>query len=177
MMSEILSAGWFPVVTLIAGYAMKSLSDWVNNKRAIAREREAREAVRKEQRFERRVIFQRETLLALQESAHKFLRNVGRAHHVDEMAYRRSNVWRSTLLPDDLDNAFREHQSRTLMLSVRVRDNDVREMATELINCAIAVVMTAQRDTAISALGRTAEIQKSLNTRIGELVREIDDTD
>jgi hypothetical protein len=125
---------WFPVLTLLIGYGTKSLSDWVQNKRTVLREREAREAARHDQRVAGRITFQRETLLELQEVSMQLARATGRAHHLDEMAHRESNSWRRNLLPDDLDESYRVAQARVLMLGVRVRDETIRALGLELIN-------------------------------------------
>jgi len=108
---EITTPTWFPVLTLLIGYGTKSLSDWIQNKRAIARDRETREAARHDQRVAQRITFQRETLLELQEVSMQLGRATGRANHLDEVAYHESNNWRKSLLPDDLDEAYRMAQA------------------------------------------------------------------
>jgi hypothetical protein len=79
-MPEITTSSWFPVLTLLLGYATKSLTDWLEHRRNTRREREAREAVRRDQRFERRTSFQRQTLLDLQEASMQLARSVGAIH-------------------------------------------------------------------------------------------------
>jgi hypothetical protein len=65
--TPIASASWFPVLTLLLGFVTASISDWLRDRRAGLREREARETGRREQLFQRRTTFQRQTLLELQE--------------------------------------------------------------------------------------------------------------
>src|SRR5229473_2648308 len=112
IMPDITAQTWFPVLTLLVGYATKSLSDWIQNKRSIAREREGREAARQDQRVAQRITFQRETLLELQEATMQLGRTTSRSHHLDEMAFRESNNWRKNFLPDDLDEGHRQAQAR-----------------------------------------------------------------
>jgi len=176
-MPELTMTAWFPVLTLLIGYGTKSLSDWIQNKRAIVREREAREAVRHDQRVARRITFQRETLLELQEVAMQLARATGHAHHLDEMAFRESNQWRKSLLPDDLDEAYRVAQARTLMLSVRVRDDAVRKLVDEFKSDSTATLFSANRDGASRAMAATSSAHDELHKRIGELLREIDSSD
>jgi len=60
--------GWFPVFTLVLGYATKSVSDWIEHRLTLERDRGIRDAERRVQLAERRASFQRETLLNLQEA-------------------------------------------------------------------------------------------------------------
>jgi hypothetical protein len=59
------TASWFPVVTLVGGYVLKSITDFVQHKWNVEKDRAERDAKRRDQRFKRRVTFQRETLLVL----------------------------------------------------------------------------------------------------------------
>ena|ERR1700730_2414078 len=86
-MPDITTSIWFPVLTLLLGYATKSLSEWLEYRRTTRREREAREAVRRDQLFERRTTFQRQTLLDLQETSVQLLRSVVRITVIDKSAY------------------------------------------------------------------------------------------
>src|ERR1700745_2000812 len=121
-MPNITTSSWFPVLTLLIGFATKSLMDWLQHRHTAKREREAREAVRRDQLFERRTSFQRETLLALQEASMQLARSVGAIHHQDEMAYRSSGKWSKQLLSDELDEGNRLAQARTGMVGARGRD-------------------------------------------------------
>jgi hypothetical protein len=176
-MPEFTTTTWFPVLTLLIGYGTKSLSDWIQNKRAIVREREAREATRHDQRVARRVTFQRETLLELQEVAMQLARATGRANYLDEMAFEESGNWRNCLLPDDVNESYRVAQARVLMLSVRARDDAVRDLVQRFKDASSATVMSAQRDTASRALGALVSVHDELHKRIGILLRELDSSD
>jgi hypothetical protein len=176
-MPEITTTTWFPVLTLLIGYGTKSLSDWIQNKRVITRDREAREAARHDQRVARRITFQRETLLELQEVSMQLGRATGKAHHLDEIAYCESNSWRKSLLPDDLDEGYRTAQARVLMLGVRVRDDNIRRLVDQLKQCSTATLFSAQRDDANRAMATMISVHDELHKRIGELLREIDSSD
>ncbi len=176
-MPEITTTTWFPVLTLLIGYGTKALSDWLQNKRSVAREREAREAARHDQRVARRITFQRETLLELQEVSMQLARMTGKANHIDEMYYREHGSLKKTLLPDDLDEGYRAAQARVLMLAVRVRDNEVRRLADLLKDLSARSVFTALRDDADRDMTRMASVHDQLHKRIGVLLREIDSSD
>jgi hypothetical protein len=173
-MSDLTTASWFPVMTLLIGYGTKSFSDWLQDKRNIAREREAREAARQDQRYERRTNFQRQTLLDLQEASMQLARATGAAHHQDEMAYRTTGKWQKQLLPSDLDEGYRLAQTLTSMLSVRVRDDSVRQLVKNLKTHSTEAMISANQDDSGRAMTNMASVHEELHERIGELLREID---
>jgi hypothetical protein len=138
-MPDVITSSWFPVLTLLLGFATKSLSDWLENRRNTRRERAAREAVRREQLFERRTSFQRQTLLEIQEASMQLVRSVGAIHHEDKMAYRSTGEWGKQRVGDDLSEANRLAQARTGMLAARVRDDTIRELIGKLKTLSVQV--------------------------------------
>ncbi|MEH2504991.1 hypothetical protein V1290_003802 [Bradyrhizobium sp. AZCC 1578] len=171
------ASGWLPFVTLALGYGAKTVEDWIQNKRTMAREREARDEARRDQRFIRRITFQRETLLELQEASLQLARATGKAHYLDEMAFRESRAWRKSLLPDDLDEGYRVAQARNSMLSERVQDKTVRDLVGQMKTASTAAVFAADRDTASRSVQYMSDYFDALHKRIGELLREIDSSD
>jgi hypothetical protein len=174
-MPDVTTTSWFPVVTLLLGYGTKSLSDWFQNRRDVAREREAREAIRQEQRFERRSTFQRQTLLDLQEACMQLTRATGATHHLDEMSFRSSGTWQRQLLPEELDKNYHLAQTRTLMLSVRVRDDVVRQLVEKLRSHSAKATMSTSQADSNREIANMVPIHDELQKRMGELLREIDD--
>jgi hypothetical protein len=174
-MPDFTATSWFPVLTLLIGYGTKSISDWLQNKRSVAREREAREAARQDQRFERRSTFQRQTLLDLQEACMQLARATGAVHHLDEMAFRSGGTWQRQLLPADLDENYHLAQTRTLMLSVRVRDDTVRQLVESLRSYSVNATMSKNQADSNREMMSMVPTHDQLQRRIGELLREIDD--
>lgn len=169
------AVGWFPVFTLILGYLTKSVSDWLQHRRTIERDRESRDAARQDQLFERRTTFQRQTLLDLQESLMQLARTTGAMHHHDMMTYRRSSEWQKTLFPEDLNENNRLAVARTSILAVRVQDASVREMVESFKSEPASVTESVSLDESRSAMSRMGSIFEKLNQRIGELLRKIDE--
>ena len=166
---------WFPVLTLLIGYGTKSLQDFVQHRWTVGREREAREAARRDQRSERRNQFQRETLLELQDAAFQLSRATGRICHLDKMAIQETGKKRP--LPDDLDEGYRLAQVRTDMLSVRVRDQATRELVKRFRELSTEGVFAEIQDNRDLAINAVLDSQIKLNARIGELLRTLDDAD
>ncbi len=119
---------WFPVVTLILGFAISSISDWVKNRRESERERDARREARREQLSDQRRNFQRETLLVLQEAIQDLARATGAAHHQDEMAFGTTGRWQRQPLGEELNQQVHVANRRVLLLAVRVRDESLRDV-------------------------------------------------
>ena len=176
-MPEITTSSWFPVVTLLLGYATKSLSDWLEHRRNTRREREAREAARRDKLYEQRISFQRQTLLDLQEASAQLARSVGAVTHQDRMAYRSTGKWRKALLSDELNEGNRLAQARTGMLGPRVRDDATRQLVDKLkTRSAEAVNSPTPQDCERADIDVTL-IYTELNQRIGEVLRKLDDAE
>lgn len=166
---------WFPVFTLILGYLAKSLSEWLQHRRTIEREREARDAVRKDLLFERRNTFQRQTLLELQEALKGLVRTAAQMHHNDVMTFRATGEWGKSRLPEDLSDSFRLANANTSALAVRIRDEQVRTQVRDLKSNTSGVAMARDKDSSNQALFGTVESFEGLNERIGQLLRTLDD--
>jgi hypothetical protein len=174
-MPDITTSSWFPVVTLLLGYAAKSLDEWLGYRRNARREREAREAVRRDQVFERRTSFQRQTLLDLQEAAMQLARSVGAINHQDKLAYNSTGEWSKQQLPDDLSEGNRLAQARTGMLGARVRDDSIRELLAKLKTHSQETISSPSREDSERALKSMALAHDELNQHIGEVLRKLDD--
>jgi hypothetical protein len=176
-MSDIATTGWFPVLTLLIGFATKSLTDWLDHRRTAKREREAREAVRGDQLFERRTGFQRETLLALQEASMQLARSVGQIQYLDEMAHRATGQWHKQLLPEDLSEANRLAQARTLMFGSRVRDNSIRELVEKFRSLCTKITFSPNLEDSNRAMLEQVEVYTELHRQIGVVLRNLDDAE
>ncbi len=165
---------WLLVSTLL-GFAAAFVSGWFRDSRASKREREAREAAKREQRFERRTNFQRQTLLDLHDAVMRLVRTTGEASHRDEMASRAGGEWGKQLLGEDLN--IRAHLAgvQTMMLGVRVRDESVRNLLKKVKDESRATLLARNKAEADRATVDMADGFEKLNERIGELLRKLDD--
>src|ERR1051325_6139626 len=121
-----------PLISAVGGWALKSVTDAMDYRRNRQRDKDARDHQRRQMLFERRITFQRETLLKLQEAAHELARATGAMYYQDVMAHRGSGEWRKNQYSSDLGERYAAAQSQTLMLSERVRDEAVRAAVREL---------------------------------------------
>ncbi len=154
---------------------MSSISEWVKNRRERDRDREARKESKREQLSEQRRVFQRETLLALQEATFDVIRTTGAAHHQDEMAYRTTGQWQKQLLGEDLDQKASLAMRRTSILGLRVRDPSLRQLVQEFKQHAAQTTVGGGRDACTSAMHSTATVFEKMQEQVGELLRTLDD--
>jgi hypothetical protein len=139
------------------------------------REREAREAARKAQLFECRANFQRETLLALQDAVVKLTRAAGKMNHLDEMEYRKTGQWGGKLFPEELSDNEHTANVTVMVLSARVRDDRIRQLAETFREHANRIGSSRTKELAGETLQKMAETLAPLHERIGEVLRKLDD--
>ncbi len=173
-MLGISSSIWFPVLTLLLGFATKYASDVFQDRRTADREREARRATLHYKFIERRIEFQHQTLLKLQETIMGLGRATGAMHHQDIMAYRSTGNWQKQLYPDDLSDSARIFQAEAMMFAARVRDDEVRELVEKFKDYCAGVVISPTKEDSEIVMSNMTEIFEVLNQKIGVLLRGLD---
>lgn len=177
---------WFTALTALGGVLVGWLTEFIRDhfarrrdregtEAARLREREARNATRREQRFERRTKFQRETLIELQEILQRLLRANGRAVFLDRKALRAGGEWGKQLLPDDLDAEISATNVRSMLLAARVRDDEIRKLTEELRDKCGSVLFSKGEAEAMGVMVEASDMFGSLNERIGKQIRQLDD--
>src|SRR5216683_6755018 len=91
--------GWFPVFTLIVGYAVGYGTLLIQHWLSVKRDREARNEARRDQLGERRASFQRQTLLDLQQAVQDLGRTSGAIHHQDMQDFKKNGKWQNKIFP------------------------------------------------------------------------------
>ncbi len=129
----------------------------------------------RDQAKDRRINFQRETLLDLQDAVMQLSRAAGSVYHHHFAAHARTAEWHKEPLPDDLNESFRLSQVRTSVLAARVRDESVRQLVQVAKSEATAIAITDRGTESIRAFAGASATCDRLNDRIGELLREMDD--
>jgi len=166
-----------PLVSFIGGFASKFALDEFQGRRIHKREREARREARRDFLAQRRSDFQRANLLELQAGCMDLIRAAGQTNHLDAMEFRKSGQWQKVLLPDDLNESFRVQQASTTMLSVRIRDEEVRRLVSDLKHAAGEIARASDLDSSNTWLRSVATVHSKLNDRIGEVLRNLEDED
>lgn len=169
------SQTWFPVVTLVLGLVLKSVFDALTDRRTARREREARQEQRQDAFRLRRIEFQRASLLELQEAIQQLARFTGQSNHEYVMAYRTSGTWRKQPLTEEADQGFLRAQTSVGLLRVRIRDQEVRQLAEQFSKVCVDVVVSTSETAADHALRQITNAITELHERIGAILRNLDD--
>jgi hypothetical protein len=109
------------VIGAAVGAAASIITTWQSNKHEIERQTQADSL----ERTERARGFQRETLLALQDSLQDWMRLWALVAHEDERAFKETGQW-GALLDEELNDGVRESGARLLLLTERVADDPIR---------------------------------------------------
>lgn len=163
-------------LSVIAGGLLTIFAAWLSDRRLTERERNRRREERYERIVTRRNDFQRETLLALQVASQKLLRTTGAMHHLDVMAARTTGK-RCKQFPEDLSDDHLHHNTETMLLASRVRDDEARSLADQVREYASGVSLSKDEAEASNRMIAAAETQQALVRRIGHLVRSLDEID
>jgi hypothetical protein len=166
-----------PVLTLLLGYGMKYLEDWVQHNRTLERERETRRALRQDVIAERRTQFQRQTLLDLQPALLDLARQAGQMHFHDLRDYRATGVFHSQAYPDDVNEGLRAATALTSMLAVRVNDEIVRVLISAFKSAASDIGGAESPDDSDSHFHTMSTLFVELQERIGVVLRALDEDD
>lgn len=164
-------------VSVIAGGVLTMFAAWLADRRLSERDRERRREERRERLVTRRNDYQRETMLALQVASQKLLRNTGASLHQDIVAHRTTGKWQKQQLPDDLSNDHLHLTTETMLISSRVRDEEVRTLADRLRDQTSVIGSSCDESEAQGRMLIAADTQQALIRRIGQLVRELDEID
>lgn len=166
---------WFPIITLGVGAGITALSQKISDTRQLTREREARREQRREAISLRRVEFQRATLLELQERLLDLGRMVTRAQIEDFRAFKASGNWHSGLLSEEVNEGVRVAQASVTRLLERVRDNQVRSLASSFSENCVSVTIAPSRADSDRCYHNMLRTSGELNARLGVVLRSLDD--
>jgi hypothetical protein len=166
---------WFPVVTLILGALLKGAFDTLADTRRANRERAAREHEQRRAAQLRRIEFQRETLLNLQDLISAQARTCGKMHVHDIHNRGAPGGWASVPLDPEISEQFRHHQSELARLCVRVRDNALREKAKEFSAACTQIVLARSALDGQRSFHGAVDVSIELNEQVGQQLRTLDD--
>ena len=149
-----------PIVTLILGFFTAVATEWFRESQRIKAESAARSSD-----------FQRKTLLELQRALHDLARSVGAINHGDLMTYRKSGKWAAAPTSDEWNQKNFEANLLTNLLKVRVEDENVRTLVSEVKDAAVRSIMATSKEESESQADRMSDRMEEANERIGELLR------
>jgi len=174
MLEPVTTVSVVSALSVLLGFVTSAATEYFRDSRTSKREREAREATRKSQIADRRIGFQRETLLSLQEAVLEEARSAAQISLADEREYRETGKWGQPL-PEGLSDKARDNTVKTLMLMERVRDKDIRDLTKAFRNYANQVGICRSLEDERVALQNMGDALPALQERIGIVLRQLDD--
>lgn len=165
---------WLPVVTAFAGYFSAQLSDWFKDRRTYQRERESRNVLRRDAVAERRNEFQRETLLALQEVMTEWSNGLIEMYVRKSFENKSSGEWKDADLPNGLTDRLSTSTTRSVMLSSRVSDANVRTLVGQFKAQWSGFLNATTRARSEESMNKASMTFQEINERIGDLLRCLD---
>ena len=160
------SAAWGFIGTIV-GAAVSVATTWLASRSAA----HLQEKADSQQRAERARAFQRETLLALQETLQHAMRALGRAVHEDYMAERKGATWGATLLPEELSEELRVTNTRVWALTERVADDGLRAALSAFQLKLAWPAFAASRGEAESKMNELVGLYRDVMTQLGHVLR------
>lgn len=166
---------WFPVVSVLIGFAGKGVLDYFTDARRAKAEDAARREARADAASLRKITFQRETLTELQFLLEDLGRFAARAVYEDAMAFRESGDWKKNRLSETLNEDLRRTQSRVMILGSRVHDDGLRDRFRGFRNGVASVLMASTQEHAEGSLSKLSDDAIVLHDQIGCLLRTLDE--
>jgi hypothetical protein len=162
---------WFPVLTLILGFASSALLDLWKDHRSSKLKSSEKVEEREYLARQRQNEFQFGNLIAAQDSIGKFLRANGEAHFKDEMEYRKSKKWGHLQIGEELSQRLFDENALLNKLSSRLQNEECRNLIGELRTVHDILSLAKSKDVASKYILAMAQIASRLNDIIGQEIR------
>jgi hypothetical protein len=149
-----------PLITFLLGSGLTVVTEALQYRRQVEREREARAAERETERVRQHAEFQTQTLLALQEALAQLL------------SLTQSQMMGEVLSSEDRSKKINANL-QAQALAVRVENDELRARAQRILDLMIELG-EARDPEAASAVWTTIALEfRATNDRVGELLREL----
>lgn len=153
----------------LVGAGASIATSWLNNHHELKRQQQANSL----ERIERARSFQRDNLLALQQTLQDGMRFLGRAHLEDERAFQQSGEWGKAMLPEDIAEGTREINAKLASLIQRVADDALRASIKSLHSQMTSCLSAGSREQALTALDNTSNSYNGLMEQLGQVLRAL----
>lgn len=163
----------FPIITLFLGSLATLALDWLKDERSSKREKKVRAEEKRNRTEERRDNFQRETLIALQDALFQFVRSNYQINLQDRISFRKTKIWRSSLVSWDVDEKNRDASEKITLLKVRVLDTPIRNLVEKIQQEGVNMHTSNTPQEAKTALTEMDKYYDQINEKIGNLLRTL----
>ena len=146
------AAAW-GVIGAIVGALASIMTTWLTNRHTAALQRQQSSDERKEHHRD----FQRETLIALQDVMHEYLRMIASAHFEDLKAFAGGADWGRTLISKEISDGCMLTARRAVILMERIENDELRSNLKTLHKLLGDVTMMRSKDTAEAKLAQATK--------------------
>ena len=166
-----------PVATLILGFGLKWIQDYLTEKGRRNHEKE----LRREQRFDlmrnRRIEAERANLLALQPLVGNLMRAVAVGYLEDYRCYRAEGGknWGNNRLPPEADEAIRRANADLVPLRARVHTRSVSTALNELVDLLSGLVLVKSEREATEIWRTGGALHYELEELVGKHIKALED--
>lgn len=91
------------------------------------------------------------------------------------MSQKETGSWGRNMLPEEVNSGFRTSMAMINLLEVRVKDEKIRELATEFRNLATSGSLAKSPQESTIGINRAMLKSDALHERIGSVLRSLDD--
>ncbi len=166
---------WFPVVTLIGGALLKAAFDALTENRKAEIDKAVRIEKRKEMLLMQRIDLQRKALGDLQFAISDLMRCAAQINIADAESLRASGNWGEAALPAELNEKFRATSREVTLIKVRVREERVRNMVSDISSACSGVTLATTSAESERQLRTAAQLFQEFNEKVGETLRALED--
>lgn len=164
-----MSEAWFGFLGVIVGAAVSLLGEQL----VTRREREARQALRDQERKDRRDAFQRETLLAIQDVVTDTADALWREWDRKLLAVEVVGRWPVRGPDEPLPKDWTQVDTRTRKLGARVFDGELVRLLSEFQHQSGLVITALTRDAMVERMDSLSSMSRKINIRLSELLEDL----
>ena len=176
-MPDISPFAWVSVASAIGGAILTLLTgailDALKERRTRQRERESSTQSTQAADRDRQIRFQRQTLVDLQKGVEELGRTAAMMAVANTRSYEQTGEWRANY-GTELNERARLSLARTSHLGARVADEEIRRLLNDMQHWWWGVPLAGTRAESEAAFAKVQKVGKSLNERIGALLRQAD---
>lgn len=166
------AAAW-GVIGAIVGALASIITTWLTNRHTAALQRQQTSDERKERHRD----FQRETLIALQDAMHEYLRMITSAYFEDLKAFARGADWGRTQISEEISDGCMLTARRAVILIERIENDELRSKLKTLHKSLSELAMIYSKDEAEAKLAQATKQALQVFEDMGtELRRQYENT-
>jgi hypothetical protein len=162
-----------PLMTFALGQVFILVSQSLNDRRLLRREREARAEESRVKWEQERAAFQRQNLLDLQQALFDYGRALARLFHEDSANARKAGVWGKLPISDEWNEKELLAGREVRLFKSRTDDGGLRMEVNSVLEESLKLKDANSEMEAVNALNRTFDVFDRAVERAGELLRDM----